>query len=132
MRRRCVLLCHCMNRWVDHVWMNFPPLHPSPILGHTSIRYISPLFSLPPPGEPVLSECCTGEIYFECIANYHPLKQTDLQGPIALSRNAPMELVFELFSKLGLRYLCIVDGGRYIGVVHKKMFLAYLRSLEND
>ena len=54
------------------------------------------------------------------------------QGPIALSRNAPMELVFELFSKLGLRYLCIVDGGRYVGVVHKKMFLAYLRSLEND
>lgn len=52
------------------------------------------------------------------------------QGPIALSRNAPMELVFELFSKLGLRYLCIVDGGKYVGVVHKKMFLAYLRGLE--
>jgi chloride channel 3/4/5 len=55
-----------------------------------------------------------------------------MQGPIALSRNAPMELVFELFSKLGLRYLCIVDGGKYVGVVHKKMFLAYLRGLENQ
>ena len=41
-----------------------------------------------------------------------------------------MELVFELCSKLGLRYLCIVDGGKYIGVVHKKMFLAYLKELE--
>jgi chloride channel 3/4/5 len=49
---------------------------------------------------------------------------------MALSRNAPMELVFELFSKLGLRYLCIVDGGKYVGVVHKKMFLAYLRNLD--
>jgi chloride channel 3/4/5 len=41
-----------------------------------------------------------------------------------------MELVFELFSKLGLRYLCIVEGGKYVGVVHKKMFLAYLKGLE--
>jgi CBS domain-containing protein len=56
--------------------------------------------------------------------------RTLTEGPIALSRNAPMELVFELFSKLGLRYLCIVDGGKYLGVVHKKMFLAYLKSLE--
>jgi chloride channel 3/4/5 len=42
-----------------------------------------------------------------------------------------MELVFELFSKLGLRYLCIVDEGRYVGVVHKKAFLAYLKELEH-
>ena len=41
-----------------------------------------------------------------------------------------MELVFELFSKLGLRYLCMVDGGKYVGVVHKKLFLAYLQGLE--
>jgi hypothetical protein len=53
-----------------------------------------------------------------------------VQGPIALSRNSPMELVFELFSKLGLRYLCIIENGKYIGVVHKKMFLAYLKELE--
>jgi chloride channel 3/4/5 len=42
-----------------------------------------------------------------------------------------MELVFELFSKLGLRYLCIVDEGRYVGVVHKKQFLAYLKEMEH-
>jgi len=41
-----------------------------------------------------------------------------------------MELVFELFSKLGLRYLCMVDEGKYVGVVHKKMFLAYLKELD--
>ena len=41
-----------------------------------------------------------------------------------------MELVFELFSKLGLLYPCIVERGKYVGMVHKKLFLAYLKSLE--
>jgi len=64
------------------------------------------------------------------IRYYSLFSLINLQGPISLSRNAPMELVFELFSKLGLRYLCIVDGGDYVGVVHKKMFLAYIKGLE--
>lgn len=67
--------------------------------------------------------------------SYSLLDPTDLRScvdnaPISLSKNAPMELVYELFSKLGLRYLCILDGADFIGVVHKKRFVRYLKEIE--
>ncbi|KAG5513580.1 hypothetical protein PMAC_001012 [Pneumocystis sp. 'macacae'] len=67
--------------------------------------------------------------------SYSLLDPTDLRScvdnaPISLNKNAPMELVYELFSKLGLRYLCILDGSDFIGVVHKKRFVRYLKEIE--
>lgn len=52
------------------------------------------------------------------------------KAPISLNKEAPMELVFEMFSKLGLRYLCILDGAEFVGVVHKKRFVRYLKEIE--
>lgn len=51
-------------------------------------------------------------------------------APVSLSIHAPMELVWEMFCKLGLRYLCVVDQhGRYAGVIHKKQFVRHLKEL---
>lgn len=39
------------------------------------------------------------------------------QAPVALDIKSPMDLVYELFSKLGLRYICVLKDGRYAGMV---------------
>ncbi|KAI5207072.1 hypothetical protein E4T39_02139 [Aureobasidium subglaciale] len=52
-------------------------------------------------------------------------------SPMALDIKSPLELVFECFSKLGLRYLCVVDGGKFAGLVHKKAFVRYVKELEH-
>jgi chloride channel 3/4/5 len=59
-----------------------------------------------------------------------------------------MDLVYECFVKLGLRYVCVTKDGRYAGLVsllspfsiqklklttlqtHKKTFVKYMRELE--
>lgn len=38
-------------------------------------------------------------------------------APVALERHSPMELVYECFAKLGLRYMCVLRDGRFAGVV---------------
>ena len=57
--------------------------------------------------------------------------------PLTLSREAPMEYLVEMFCKLGLRYLVVVEGtesttgtGKVCGVVIKKRLLWYLESLK--
>ncbi|KAH0603498.1 uncharacterized protein H6S33_007820 [Morchella sextelata] len=47
-------------------------------------------------------------------------------APVALERHSPMELVYECFAKLGLRYMCVLRDGQFAGVVHKKAFVKYL------
>lgn len=57
-----------------------------------------------------------------------------------------MDLVYECFAKLGLRYICVLADGQYAGMVwklldkgrnpanvlqlHRKMFVKYVRELE--
>lgn len=38
-------------------------------------------------------------------------------APIALDIKSPMDLVYECFVKLGLRYVCVTREGRYAGMV---------------
>ncbi|EPS38229.1 hypothetical protein H072_7994 [Dactylellina haptotyla CBS 200.50] len=52
-------------------------------------------------------------------------------APVALEIRSPMELVYELFVKLGLRFLCITQEGQFAGMVHKKDFLKYLKDMES-
>src|SRR5271154_3513075 len=42
--------------------------------------------------------------------------------PIMLGEDTPMEVVAEVFGKVGCRYVCIVEDGRGVGVVIKKRF----------
>lgn len=53
------------------------------------------------------------------------------QAPLTINQNASMELLMELFTKLGARYVCLISShGRYLGIIHKRTLLAYLKELE--
>ncbi|KZF21498.1 voltage-gated protein/chloride channel-like protein [Xylona heveae TC161] len=52
-------------------------------------------------------------------------------APVALDIRSPMDLVYECFVKLGLRYICVLRNGKYAGLVHKKAFVKYTRELES-
>lgn len=52
------------------------------------------------------------------------------QAPISLDINSPIDLVYQCFAKLGLRYLCVLRDGRYAGLVHKKAFVKSLKEGE--
>lgn len=51
-------------------------------------------------------------------------------APVALDIHSPMDLVYECFVKLGLRYICVLRDGKYAGMTHKKTFVKYMRELE--
>ncbi|KAF8906489.1 chloride channel [Gymnopilus junonius] len=53
------------------------------------------------------------------------------QAPLTLANNSPMELVHQIFVKLGARYVIITDTkGLYEGVIDKKTWLAFLSDFE--
>ncbi|KAF2400681.1 hypothetical protein EJ06DRAFT_402204 [Trichodelitschia bisporula] len=52
------------------------------------------------------------------------------RAPVALDVRSPMDLVYECFVKLGLRYICVLRDGKYAGLVHKKAFVKYIKDLE--
>ncbi|KAF1991118.1 voltage-gated protein/chloride channel-like protein [Aulographum hederae CBS 113979] len=51
-------------------------------------------------------------------------------APVSLEIHSPMDLVYECFVKLGLRYICVLRDGRFAGLVHKKAFVKYCKELE--
>ncbi|KAI0178300.1 chloride channel [Pestalotiopsis sp. NC0098] len=51
-------------------------------------------------------------------------------APVSLDIRSPMDLVYECFVKLGLRYICVLKDGRYAGMTHKKRFVKYMQELE--
>ncbi|KAJ5787995.1 Cystathionine beta-synthase core [Penicillium paradoxum] len=48
-------------------------------------------------------------------------------APIALDTHSPIDLVYQCFAKLGLRYLCVTRDGKYAGLVHKKSFVKFMK-----
>ena len=53
-------------------------------------------------------------------------------APVALDIRSPMDLAYQCFVKLGLRYICVLRDGQYAGLVHKKAFVKYIRDLEKS
>jgi chloride channel 3/4/5 len=53
-------------------------------------------------------------------------------APVALDIHSPMDLVYQCFVKLGLRYMCVLRDGQFAGLVHKKMFVKFIKELEED
>ncbi|KAF2027938.1 chloride channel protein 3 [Setomelanomma holmii] len=51
-------------------------------------------------------------------------------APVSLDVHSPMDLVYECFVKLGLRYICVLRDGKFAGLVHKKSFVKYMKELE--
>jgi len=55
------------------------------------------------------------------------------QAPLTVNQHASVELVMELFIKLGVRYVCVTNAsGKYQGIIHKRRLLAYLKELEEE
>lgn len=52
--------------------------------------------------------------------------------PLTICAKAPMEYAVEMFGKLGLRYLCVVEegSGKLVEVIIKKRLVAWLESLK--
>ena len=52
--------------------------------------------------------------------------------PLTVCAKAPMEYVVEMFGKLGLRHLCVVEEGtgRLVGVIIKKRLVVWLEGLK--
>ncbi|KAL4785490.1 chloride channel [Aspergillus varians] len=48
-------------------------------------------------------------------------------APLALDIHSPIDLVYQCFVKLGLRYLCVLRDGQYAGLVHKKAFVKFMK-----
>ncbi|PPJ59954.1 hypothetical protein CBER1_09884 [Cercospora berteroae] len=53
-------------------------------------------------------------------------------APVALDITSPMDLVFECFAKMGLRYICVLHEGKYAGMVHKKAFVRYVKAVQDE
>ncbi|KAF1961870.1 voltage-gated protein/chloride channel-like protein [Byssothecium circinans] len=53
-------------------------------------------------------------------------------APVSLDVHSPMDLVYECFVKLGLRYVCVLRDGKYAGMIHKKAFVKYIKELEEE
>ncbi|KIW00649.1 hypothetical protein, variant [Verruconis gallopava] len=51
-------------------------------------------------------------------------------APMRLDVHSPMDLVYECFVKLGLRFICADREGKYAGMIHKKAFVKYCKDLE--
>ena len=51
-------------------------------------------------------------------------------SPLALDLHSPMDLAYQCFVKLGLRYICVLNEGKFRGMVHKKGFVRYVRELD--
>ncbi|KAL9597265.1 MAG: hypothetical protein Q9219_005246 [cf. Caloplaca sp. 3 TL-2023] len=53
--------------------------------------------------------------------------------PLTICAKAPMEYMVEMFGKLGLRYLCVVEegSGKLLGVVIKKRLVVWLENLKH-
>jgi chloride channel 3/4/5 len=49
------------------------------------------------------------------------------QAPVTVAYNTTMEMTMELFVKLGIKTLMVVEKGRFLGIIHKKDVIAYLR-----
>ena len=50
------------------------------------------------------------------------------KAPLTVSSASSCEMVVELFIKLGIRSLLVVKNGVFVGLVHKKRVLAFLRN----
>ena len=52
--------------------------------------------------------------------------------PLTICAKAPMEYALEMFGKLGLRYLCVLEegSGKLVGVIIKKRLVVWLDGLK--
>jgi chloride channel 3/4/5 len=52
-------------------------------------------------------------------------------APMALSDQTPMEIVIDMFKKLGLRQVLITKNGRLLGIITRKDILRFMKEGES-
>lgn len=67
---------------------------------------------------------------FPLVSGFTSQQSLTEQAPIALDIHSSVDLVYQCFVKLGLRYLCVTQNGAYAGLVHKKAFVQFLKENE--
>ncbi|KAI5290767.1 hypothetical protein KEM54_000524 [Ascosphaera aggregata] len=67
-------------------------------------------------------------------SHYDPTNLTPYidPAPMALDIHSPINLVYQCFVKLGLRYMCVLRGGQYAGLVHKKSFVKFIKEKHEE
>eukprot|EP01114_Cavostelium_apophysatum_P012659 TRINITY_DN2888_c0_g1_i2.p1 TRINITY_DN2888_c0_g1~~TRINITY_DN2888_c0_g1_i2.p1 ORF type:complete len:778 (-),score=208.47 TRINITY_DN2888_c0_g1_i2:41-2374(-) len=53
------------------------------------------------------------------------------ETPLQISSSTPLNLVYDMFKKLGLRYILVAHRGVLIGIITKKDILQHIASLQN-
>ncbi|KAI5306715.1 hypothetical protein KEM56_007487 [Ascosphaera pollenicola] len=53
-------------------------------------------------------------------------------APVSLDSHSPINLVYQCFVKLGLRYMCVLQCGQYAGLVHKKSFVRFIKEKHGE
>ncbi|KHJ30995.1 putative voltage gated chloride channel [Erysiphe necator] len=71
----------------------------------------------------------SNEIEIERNHDYTDISQIIDPAPLSIDIQSSMDLVYQCFLKLGLRYLCVLQEGRYVGMIHKKAFVQYIRQI---
>ena len=69
--------------------------------------------------------------------NSAPLRYIDLSSfmdntPLGVSLKLPVELVIDLFTKLGPRYILVKENGNLMGLITKKDILGFLSKQEKE
>ncbi|TPX68097.1 hypothetical protein SpCBS45565_g03386 [Spizellomyces sp. 'palustris'] len=94
------------------------PLHHFP---YTSATTASLTPRIPP--EPISPESTDTESE---VHDFTPWMDT---APLSVPHTTSLDLVHELFVKLGIKTLCVVCDGKLVGVVHKKGVVAFVREV---
>ncbi|KAK0486090.1 chloride channel [Armillaria novae-zelandiae] len=101
----------------------------------------------------IVADHAGDEVYFHSTFAYHSLASSSIssllenaqdfasdpldfsiymdQAPLTVQSNSPLEMVHQLFVKLGARYVVVTDvDGYFEGVIDKKTWLAFLSELD--
>lgn len=69
---------------------------------------------------PYIDPVCFSYARYPCCDCGSRLTDDEQQAPVALDVKSPMDLVYECFAKLGLRYICVLKDGKYAGMVSRE------------
>ncbi|AOA64970.1 Anion/proton exchange transporter [Komagataella phaffii CBS 7435] len=75
-----------------------------------------------------LEQCSKEEIVIRLMSSLTDFTRIIDHHPLMLEASSPLSLVHMVFSRLGNREICVLDKGVFIGTLHKKFFIDYLKN----
>nr|CAG8467343.1 7678_t:CDS:10 [Entrophospora candida] len=98
----------------------FPIIDNNMLVGYIASTELEHALNDLSPKYDATTRCYFKEPEFNVIQN--PDKFVDFtvymdQAPLTVSKNSSLEVILELFKKLGLRYVCVTENGQYVGTL---------------